>query len=65
MTELFPPSIDDQIACAVRELNMRRSVYPRQVASKRMSQKIADREIAAQEAIIETLTSVRDRKNEK
>lgn len=33
-------------ACAVRELEMRKRVYPRWVADKRMTQEKADQEIA-------------------
>jgi hypothetical protein len=39
--------------CAGRELAQRRRVYPRLVASEKMSQKIADREIAMMSAIAE------------
>jgi hypothetical protein len=53
--DLFPPSIDDQIACAERELGYRRHVYPRRVASKAMTQDLADREMARMEAIVLTL----------
>ena len=40
-------------ACAVRELAMRRRVYPRWVAGGKMKQDAADHEIAAMEAIME------------
>jgi hypothetical protein len=39
--------------CAVRELAMRRGVYPKFVRSGRMTQEQADREIAMMEAIVE------------
>lgn len=54
-------SIDRQINCAKRELSMRLGVYPRWVANGRMSQEKADDEIAAMEAIIETLEEVEAR----
>ncbi len=51
--------IDEQVAAARRELAMRRNVYPKWVDSRRMTQDKADREIAAMEAIIETLELVK------
>lgn len=53
--------IDKQIKCAKRELSMRLGVYPRWVANASMSQEKADDEIAAMEAIIETLEEVEAR----
>lgn len=41
--------------CARREAKMRRRVYPRWVASGRMSQAKADEEIAMMEAIVRRL----------
>lgn len=55
MTDLFAPTIDDQIACVEREIRMRGSVYPRRVAAKQMSQATADRETAAMRAALQTL----------
>jgi len=55
MSELFPIGIDEQIAAVTREIAMRRSVYPRRVADKKMSQAKADKEVAAMEAVLETL----------
>jgi hypothetical protein len=57
--DLFPPSIDDQIACAERELKYRRHVYPRRIAAKQMTQALADREVARMEAILATLQRVK------
>ena len=53
--DLFPISLGEQIACIERELNYRRRVYPRQVASRRMSQEQADKEIARMSAVRDTL----------
>jgi hypothetical protein len=53
--------IVEQIACARRELNYRRRVYARFVKANRMSQKKADHEIAAMEAILETLEAQKTR----
>lgn len=58
-SDLFPPSIDDQIACAERELGYRRHVYPRRVSAKQMTQALADRETARMEAILATLQAVK------
>jgi hypothetical protein len=51
-------SIEDQVACAERELKMRERVYPRWVGEGRMSQDKADKEIAAMRAIIATLQAL-------
>lgn len=59
MPDLFPPSIDDQIACTERELGYRRHVYPRRIAAKQMTQDLADREIGRMEAILATLKRVK------
>ena len=40
------------VRCAQRELRRRRGSYPMAVATKTMSQAEADRELAAQEAIV-------------
>ena len=46
-----PVTIDRQIECAKRELGMRKRLYPKWVKNERMTQKDADDEIAAMEAI--------------
>lgn len=43
------------LACARRELALRRNVYPRWVGAKRMTQFKADDEIAAMDAIVRFL----------
>ncbi len=45
----------EQIRCVGREIGLRRNVYPKWVASGRMKQQDADREIAAMEAVLATL----------
>jgi hypothetical protein len=55
MPELFPPTLTDLVACAEREVAMRRRVYPRRVHDRKMSQQLADAEIAKMEAIAEKL----------
>ena len=56
-------TIERQIECVQRELNMRRNVYPGRVAIKKMSQNKADEEIAAMEAVLGTLQSVAKAQN--
>lgn len=46
---------DVLVACAKRELAMRRAVYPRRVADRKMTQEKADLEIDAMEAIVGVL----------
>jgi hypothetical protein len=46
-------TINDKLACAQRELEMRQRVYPRQVASGKLTQTKADREIAVMRAIVQ------------
>jgi hypothetical protein len=52
-------SLDDQIACALRESSMRARVYPRFIASGKMSVEQARREQIAMQAITATLQQVR------
>ena len=47
--------IAEQIACVEREIKMRQSVYPRWVSHGRMSYVTSQREIAAMQAVLETL----------
>ena len=50
-----PVPYAEQLECAERELRLRQRVYPRRVSDGKMTQALADREIARMEAIIETL----------
>jgi hypothetical protein len=52
--------IEEQIECAERELEKRRKFYPRWVAETRMDPLKAEAEIAAMEAIIESLKQVKE-----
>lgn len=45
----------DQIACVARELAMRERVYPKFVASGRMTDDKAARELACMRAVLETI----------
>lgn len=47
-----------QVECVRREIAMRRRVYPRWVEQQRMTQKKADDEIAAMEAVLATLQGI-------
>ena len=49
-------TIKEQLACARRELALRRNVYPGWVARGKMNQQKSDHEIACMESIVETLT---------
>ena len=51
----LPIPLDVQIACVKREIEMRRRNYPRWVAAKSMTQKKADHEIEAMQAVLKTL----------
>lgn len=57
-------SLDDQIRCAGRELGMRRTVYPKFIASGRMKQDEADREIQRMDAIYATLNALKTSREE-
>lgn len=51
-------ALDVQIKCVTRELGMRARVYPRWVASGKMTQAAADKETAAMQAVLDTLTAL-------
>ena len=55
MTELFGPTLQDQIAEIERELRMRRNAYPRLVSEHKLTQDRADRQLALMEAVLLTL----------
>jgi hypothetical protein len=55
MSELFPPSAEDLVQCIRREIALREQVYPRRVADRRMSQRLADRELLLMRAVLKTL----------
>lgn len=46
-------TITDKLKCAERELAMRRNVYPKWVASGKMTKDKTDREIAVMAAIVD------------
>lgn len=53
-------SIEDQLKCVRRELAMRQRVYPRWVAQSKMKQEAADRELAAMQAVHDTVSGAND-----
>lgn len=55
MSQLFKPSIEEQIACVERELRYRRVVYPRQVEAKKITAERSAREIETMEEVLATL----------
>ena len=54
-----PDALAQQIACVAREIALRTRVYPKFVASGRMKQETADKELAAMTTVIETLKRLR------
>ena len=53
--QFFPPTLDEQIACADREVGLRLRVYPTWVRQGRLKQHKADREIETMRAIAASL----------
>lgn len=50
-----PVSLDEQIACAERELRLRLNIYPRWVKLGKMNQAAAEHEVDCMVAIVRTL----------
>jgi hypothetical protein len=61
MPELFGISLHEQIAEVERELAMRKRVYARDIAAKRVSRSTADRRLDTMEAVLTTLKMVSER----
>lgn len=53
-------SLARQIEAVRRELRLRQAVYPRRIGERRMTVDKADEELAAMEAVLETLEAIRD-----
>jgi hypothetical protein len=51
-------TLEQQVAAVAREVAMRKAAYPRRVAAKKMKQEKADHEVAAMEAVLDTLKAV-------
>jgi hypothetical protein len=54
----FTPTLARQIACVQREIRLRHRVYAKWVEQGSMTQKVADDEILAMEAVLKTLQSL-------
>lgn len=52
-------SLDEQIKCVVREIALRRAVYPGFVAKGKLRQEVAEREQAAMMAVLDTLKKLK------
>lgn len=68
MSDLFDKRsvpLHEQIRAAEREVKYRERVYARSVQIGRMKQFVADKEIAAMKAIVETLKKVETDENSK
>lgn len=50
--------LNEQLACVSREIGMRHRVYPNWVRKGKMSQTVADHEIACMNAVLATLLQV-------
>lgn len=55
MASSEPVPLDKQLACVKREIALRKRVYPSWVTAKRMTSFKAEDEIAAMEAVAQTL----------
>ena len=58
MRELLPITLADQLVELLRELKLRKAVYPKWVIQRRITQARADWQIACLEATIRTLKQV-------
>jgi len=59
MSDLFEPSLAEMILEAEREVRLRRSVYPRLVASGKLKLDRSERQIKVMEAIVERLRGLK------
>jgi hypothetical protein len=57
--DLFPSTIEEEIATVEREIKLRRRVYPRRVANGQMTQAFANAQIAAMTAVLRRLEGLR------
>lgn len=55
---MFEITLQEQIDCVDRELNMRGRVYPRWVSERKLTQALADKEMARMRAVRATLASL-------
>ncbi len=61
LNAMSEPTPEQQIACLKREIAMRKNVYPKWVATGRLKQEIADKEIEAMTAALHTVMAHFDR----
>jgi hypothetical protein len=59
MTDMFPCTIEEQIAEVERELELRRRNYPRWVEAKKMSQSASDLHTRRMSAVLATLRQLK------
>lgn len=59
MTDLFPVTLVEMIEEVRRECAMRRQVYPRLIAEKKMNRRHADRRIDVMDAVLRLLEASR------
>lgn len=55
----LPITIEAQIECVQREINMRERVYPRRVADGKMTQALAAEQLELMRAVLTTLQGLR------
>lgn len=55
MSDLLPPTLSEMLSEVVREIGLRNFVYPRLIASRKLTQSKADRQIQVMEAVAEKL----------
>lgn len=55
-------TLEQQIACARREVALRRNVYPKWIAKGRLSKEKAEQEIATMDAIVFTLRQLEEQR---
>ena len=53
-------NLDTEIACILREIALRKHVYPRLVKSNKLTQKQADQELATMEAVYQRLVGLQE-----
>ena len=57
--------LDQQIACVQREIGLRKRAYPRWIQLGKMTQPVADEQLASMEAVLVTLQKLRDERRAK
>lgn len=60
MPDLFPPRLEDLIACVQREIRFRLYVYPRRVAQRKMTAENADKEILLMQEVARRLLALKE-----